>query len=112
MKELYDCIYRTDEEGNLVEHKAKQKVVEDLYQIKKLASKVVTERSYWFDSLIFSLETNLVKNPKPNWLVENRDELMNTVYLISDLEVLSTDDEHEKKSKLLLSTKLIEFINS
>ena len=106
-----NCPYRTDENGKFVDKGIDKRLVSKLYDIKILVNRL-EKKGDWLNSLIYDLEVNFIKCPNADWLNENRKELINTVCLMPELEILSTDTPKEVELKLVLGAKLIELINA
>lgn len=105
---LVDCPYRVEISGTYVNGRTKSEPKQALARIKKMA-KDITGNTKWLDMLIYDLEVNGIKS---EWFKKSKDELLNTVYLMPELEVVATDDVMDKVRKLILSAELIELINS
>lgn len=108
--ETIDCMYRTDENGNLMSEKVSHQVVRAIYDIKSYARQI-EKRSDTLNNLIRELELHLLRVPSSAWLEENRERLLIDICLIPDLDILLEDCEEIRVKKMLLGAKLIELIN-
>ena len=105
---LVDCPYRVEISGKYVNGRKRLDPQQALARIKKMAEDI-KGNTKWLDMLIYDLEVNGIKS---EWLKKSKDELLNTVYLMPELEVVDTDEEMDKVRKLILSAELIELIDS
>ena len=105
---IVDCPYRVEISDKYVNGRKRYDPYQALARIKKMA-KDITGNTKWLDMLIYDLEVNGIKS---EWFKKSKDELLNTVYLMPELEVVDTDEEMDKVRKLILSAELIELIDS
>lgn len=88
-----------------------KETVEVLEEITKRLKKIKCEGPY-LNQLIYELDNNLRRSNAALWLKENRAELRRSVYLMSELDPLSTDSQNVRTEKLRISAKLIEVIEA
>lgn len=62
--------------------------------------------------LLYDLTENLRSENSSLWLKENREALRNSVYLMSELDPISTDSMKIRTEKLIIGAKLIEVIEA
>ena len=105
---IVDCPYRVDISGVYVNGRKRTESKQALIRIKEMVADM-KGNTKWLDMLVYDLEVNGIKS---DWLKKSREELLNTVYLMPELEVVATDNEMEKMRKLILSAELIELIGA
>ena len=68
--------------------------------------------SPYLSQLLYELNINLRSENSALWLKENRKSLRDSVYLMSELDPMSTDSNNVRTEKLLIGAKLIEVIEA
>lgn len=106
-----DCPYRTDAHGRLMSQGININIANAIVDIKNDAMQF-NKYSESLYRLIYTLEKNLIKFPKDNWLDKNRNKLRDEVWTLPELKVGLSDTDEDKKRKLILGAKLMELIES
>ena len=86
--------------------------IQTFFKTEKTIRKTIKNRGPYLEKLLYDLRTNLKKIDSAIWLRENRNELREAVYLVPDLDVLSTDSDEVRNAKLTIGAQLIEVIEA
>lgn len=92
-------------------NRVSRETVETFNEVTRRLRQIECEGPY-LSQLLYKLKNNLEKENSALWLKKNREELRRSVYLMSELDLLSTDSKKVCIEKLRISAKLIEVIES
>ncbi len=81
-------------------------------EIEKEIKKNIKNRGPYLEQFLYEMRENLKRPDSATWLEENRKENRESVFLMPDLDLLSTDSKELRIEKLIIGAKLIEVIEA
>lgn len=94
-----------------VNTRVSEHTIKTFFEVEEMAKHIQCEDKF-FKQLLRELRFYLFRSYSSIWLKKNREELRDTVYLLSALDPLSSDPDEVCAEKLLIGAKLIEIIES
>ena len=108
---MAEVTFRTIECPHWIPARVSYKAVQTLEEVIKRVRRIKCDSPY-LSQLLYDLNENLKSENSALWLKENRKELRNSVYLMSELDPISTDSSKLRTEKLIIGAKLIEVIEA
>ncbi len=108
---MAEVTFRTIECPHWIPARVSYKTVQTLEEVTKRVRRIKCDSPY-LSQLLYDLNENLKSENSALWLKENRKELRNSVYLMSELDPISTDSSKLRTEKLIIGAKLIEIIEA
>lgn len=108
---MAEVTFRTIECPHWIPTRVSYKTVQTLEEVIKRVRRIKCDSPY-LSQLLYDLNENLKSENSALWLKENRKELRNSVYLMSELDPISTDSSKLRTEKLIIGAKLIEVIEA
>lgn len=92
-------------------NRVSRETIQTFEEITRRVKRIKCDSPY-LSQLLHDLSENLKSENSALWLKENRKELRNSVYLMSELDPISTDSSKLRTEKLIIGAKLIEVIEA